>query len=219
VRTFVDLSTTGPRASREAAAGLAAAQVDFVDAPVSGGRASIARGSLAIMVSAGLPALERARPYLEQLGKVFHVGEEAGLAQTMKLVNNMMSVAALVITSEAMVLGTKAGLDPAIMIDVLNASTGRNSATADKFPRAVLPGTFDFGFPIGLSLKDIGLCLGEAEQMNVPMPLGSITRQVMSIAQAMYGADADFTSVCKVFETWGATEVRKRAESGAAAVA
>jgi 3-hydroxyisobutyrate dehydrogenase-like beta-hydroxyacid dehydrogenase len=140
--------------------------------------------------------------------EVFYVGEKAGLAQTMKLVNNMLSVAALAITSEGMVMGVKAGLDPYTMLDVLNVSTGRNSATADKFPRAIVPRTFDFGFSTGLSMKDIRLCLQEADAMGVPMPVGSAVQQILSITNAMFGPQSDFTSMCKLIEQWAGAEVK-----------
>jgi 3-hydroxyisobutyrate dehydrogenase-like beta-hydroxyacid dehydrogenase len=149
----------------------------------------------------------------EVFGKVFHVGEAAGLAQTMKLVNNLMSVAAIAITSEAMVMGVKAGLDPNLMIDIFNVSSGRNSFTEDKFPRAVLTGKFDFGFPTGLSMKDIGLCLREAESMGVPTPVGSAVYQMLAITSSLFGPDSDFTSICKTVERWGGVEVRANEHS------
>ncbi len=168
VRILVDLSTTGPRVSGEVAAALMKANIVLVDAPVSGGRGGAIKGTLAVMAAAPRDAFDAVAEYLAVFGKVIHVGEKAGLAQTMKLVNNLMSVAALAITSEGMVMGVKAGLDPQVMLDVLNASSGRNSATVDKFPRAVIPRTFDFGFTTGLSMKDIRLCLQEADAMGVP---------------------------------------------------
>lgn len=147
-------------------------------------------------------------PLLKNFGRLFLVGEKAGMAQTMKLVNNLMAATALAVTSEAMVLGAKAGLDAKTMIEVLNASSGRNSATEDKFPRAVLPRTFDFGFATALSRKDVALCLAEADALGVPMIIGSATRQVLGITEAMFGGDSDFTSMVKVFEAWSGAEVR-----------
>jgi 3-hydroxyisobutyrate dehydrogenase-like beta-hydroxyacid dehydrogenase len=208
VRIFVDLSTTGPRVSGEVAAGLAARNIVLVDAPVSGGRGGAIKGTLAVMAAAPRAAFDEVESFLGVFGKVFYVGEKAGLAQTMKLVNNMLSVAALAITSEGMVMGVKAGLDPQTMLDVINVSTGRNSATVDKFPRAVLPRTFDFGFATGLSMKDIRLCLQEADAMGVPMPVGSAVQQVLSITNAMFGPQSDFTSICKLIEQWGGAEVK-----------
>jgi 3-hydroxyisobutyrate dehydrogenase-like beta-hydroxyacid dehydrogenase len=217
VRLLVDLSTTGPRVSAEVADALAPRNIVLVDAPVSGGRGGAIKGTLAVMVAAPRAAFDEVAPFLAAIGKAIHVGEKAGLAQTMKLVNNLMSVAALAITSEGMVMGVKAGLDPQVMIDVLNASSGRNSATSDKFPRAVLPRSFDFGFPTGLSMKDIRLCLQEADAMGVPMPIGSAVQQILAITNHVYGPDADFTSICKLVESWAGVEVKARGAKDSAA--
>ncbi len=103
-------------------------------------------------------------------------------------------------------MGAKAGLDPKLMIEVLNVSTGRSSATVDKWPRSVLPRTFDYGFATGLAFKDIRLCLEEAEAMGVPMVVGSAVRQYISIANQMFGADSDFTAMAKVVEGWAGVE-------------
>jgi 3-hydroxyisobutyrate dehydrogenase-like beta-hydroxyacid dehydrogenase len=94
------------------------------------------------------------------------------------------------------------------MIDIVNASSGRNSATQDKFPRAILPGTFDFGFATGLSYKDVRLCVDEAEALGVPMVLGALVRQMLAVTQAKYGATSDFTSIAKVIEEWAGVEIR-----------
>ena len=126
----------------------------------------------------------------------------------MKLANNLLAAAALAVTSEAMVMGVRAGLDPQVMIDVINAGSGRNSASQDKFPRAILPGTFDFGFHTGLSYKDVRLCIDEAEALGVPMVVGAAVREMLAVTQAMYGAESDFTSICRVLESWAKVEVR-----------
>ena len=89
-----------------------------------------------------------------------------------------------------------------------SAAYVRNSATQDKFPRSVLPGTFDFGFTTGLSYKDVSLCIDEAEALGVPMVVGSTVRQMLAVTKAMYGADSDFTSMCRVIESWAGVEVR-----------
>jgi 3-hydroxyisobutyrate dehydrogenase len=107
-----------------------------------------------------------------------------------------------------MVMGVKAGLDPKTMLDVINAGSGRNSASQDKFPRAVLPGTFDFGFATGLSYKDVRLCIDEAEAMGVPMVAGAAVREMLAVTNALYGSDSDFTSICRVVESWAGVQVR-----------
>lgn len=208
-RIFIDLSTTGPRVSADVAAALNAAGITLVDAPVSGGRPGAIKGTLAVMVAAPRASFDEVESILKVFGKVFFVGEKAGLAQTMKLVNNMMSVAALAITSEGMVMGVKAGLDPAVMLDIINVSSGRNTASMEKFPRAVLPRSFDYGFATGLSMKDLRLCLQEADALGVPMPVGTAVQQMLSITNALFGPQSDFTSICKVVEQWGGVEVKQ----------
>ncbi len=105
-------------------------------------------------------------------------------------------------------MGVKAGLDAKVLIDIINASSGRNSATQDKFPRAVLPRTFDFGFTTGLSYKDVRLCIEEAEAMGIPMVVGAAVRQMLAVTKARFGADSDFTFVAKVLEEWAGIEIR-----------
>jgi 3-hydroxyisobutyrate dehydrogenase-like beta-hydroxyacid dehydrogenase len=145
---------------------------------------------------------------LANFGKVFLVGGEAGQAQTLKLANNIMSAAAVAITSEAVVMGVKAGLDPRMMLEVINAGSGRNTASQDKFPRCVLPRSFDVGFAAQLAYKDVRLCVDEAEHMGAPMVVGSAVRDMLSITCAMYGKGADFSDVVRVCESWAGVEVR-----------
>jgi 3-hydroxyisobutyrate dehydrogenase len=160
------------------------------------------------MISGPQADVELLRPVFAVLGKVFVIGERPGMGQTMKLANNLLSATALAATSEAIVMGVKAGLDPAIMVEVINAGSGRNSASQDKFPRAVLPGTFDFGFATGLSYKDVRLCIDEAEAMGVPMVAGAAVREMLAVTNALYGSDSDFTSICRVVESWAGVQVR-----------
>jgi 3-hydroxyisobutyrate dehydrogenase-like beta-hydroxyacid dehydrogenase len=208
VRRVVDFSTIGPRMASAVAGNLAEKNVVYVDAPVSGGLKGARLGSLAVMVACPRAVYDELEPVLKTFGKPFLLGEKAGQAQVMKLANNLLAAAAIALSSEAMVMGVKAGLDPKVMLDVLNNSTGRNSATQDKFPRSILPGTFDFGFATGLSYKDVKLCIDEAEAMGVPMVVGAEVRQMLAVTQAIYGADSDFTSMCRVVESWAGVEVR-----------
>ena len=173
LRTYVDLSTTGQAVAVEVAAALAERGVATLDAPVSGGVRGAINGTLAVMVAGPAPALERVRPLLEVFGRVFHVGERPGLGQLMKLANNFLSATAIVATAEAVVLGVKGGLDPATMLEVINASTGRNTASEDKFPRQILTGNYAAGFTAGLLTKDLGLCAAAAEALGVPMPVAA----------------------------------------------
>jgi 3-hydroxyisobutyrate dehydrogenase-like beta-hydroxyacid dehydrogenase len=207
-KILIDLSTTGPGAAKIIADGLKSRNITLVDAPVSGGIRGAVGGSLAVMVSCPKPTFETVQPILKNFGKLFFTGEKPGLAQIAKLANNLMAAAAVVITSEAVAMGVKGGLDARVLIDIINASSGRNSASEDKFPRAVLPGTFDFGFTTGLSYKDVRLCIDEAEAMGVPMVCGAVVRQMLAITNAKYGPSSDFTSIAKVLEEWAGVEMR-----------
>ena len=207
-KLFVDLSTTGPRVARMVAEGLAARGITAVDCPVSGGLAGARNGTLALMVSCPVAAYERLRDLLAVLGKPIFVGETPGAAQTMKLANNLLAACAVAISSEAFVFGVKGGLDPKTMCEVFNESSGRNTATLDKFPRSVLPGTFDFGFSTALAYKDVKLCLDEAEALGVPTPVGNAVRHILGVTQSMFGPGSDFTSMVRPFEQWAGVEVR-----------
>ncbi len=207
-RAVVDLSTTGPTVAGIVAEGLGEAGITWVDSPVSGGVAGAKKGTLAVMVSCPKDIFGEVEPILENLGKVFFAGEKPGLAQVAKLANNLLSVAALALTSEAVAMATKAGVDPAVMVEIMNAGSGRNSATQDKFPRAVLPGSFDFGFSTGLAYKDIKLCVNESEALGVPMVVGAAVREMMAITNAKFGPDSDFTSIARVIEEWAGIEMR-----------
>lgn len=210
-KRVVDLSTTGPKAEMDLADILAAAGIAVIDSPVSGGVAGAQKGTLALMAAGPAAHFSVAEPMLLALGKVIRVAEEPGKAQVMKLINNICSAAALAITSEAMVMGAKAGLDADVMIEVLNAGSGRTSASVDKIPRFVLPRSFDFGFAIGLSLKDIRLCLEEADRLGVPMLVGNAVRMLFSITKADLGPEADMTAIIRPLEQWADTEVRGKA--------
>ncbi|HVZ23336.1 MAG TPA: NAD(P)-dependent oxidoreductase [Vicinamibacterales bacterium] len=208
VKTVVDLSTTGPGVASTVARALAERGITYVDSPVSGGVAGATKGTLAVMTSCPTATYDEVHPILQHFGKTFYTGEKAGLAQTAKLANNLLAAAALVVSSEAIVMGVKAGLDPKVLIDIINAGSGRNSATQDKFPRSVLPRTFDFGFATGLSYKDVRLCVDEAEALGVPMVVGAAVRQMLAVTQARFGATSDFTCIAKVVEEWAGVEIR-----------
>ena len=207
VRTVIDLSTTGPGMATIVARGLAERNVVWVDSPVSGGMAGAKAGTLAVMVSCPDEAFDKVKPVLEVLGKVFRLGTEPGQGQTMKLLNNLLSATAMAISSEALVMGVKAGLDPNLVMEVINAGTGRNSATVDKIPRFVIPRTFNVGFGIALLNKDVRLCLEEADALGVPMVVGTAVRQLLSITQASEGQAADMTEVVKTVERWAGVKV------------
>ncbi len=210
VKRFVDLSTTGARMAKRVAEALAARNIVQIDSPVSGGPGGAEKGTLAVMVSGPAGEIEKLRSALSVFGNVFVIGDKPGMAQTMKLANNLLSATAMAATSEAVVMGVKAGLDPTVMIEVINAGSGLNTASRDKFPRSILPRTFNYGFTNGLMYKDLRLCLEEAEDLGVSMRVGSMVRDMFKIAVAEHGVDADFTTIVKTVEKPAGVEVRSR---------
>lgn len=217
VRTVVDLSTSGPDAAAKIARIFAAAGITAVDCPVSGGVSGAEAGTLALMVGAPDEALHAICPLLEQLGRIFHVGQEPGMGQRMKVINNLMSASALAVASEGVAMAVKGGLDAATVVDVLNAGSGRNSATLDKFPQQILTGTFDAGFSLGLMLKDVLLCMDQAHAMGLDLPVSEAVADTWRKAERTLGGDADFTRIVQIAEAEAGIEIRARPAGGSAA--
>lgn len=210
-KLVIDLSTTGPRAAVDIGAMLNGKGLDLLDSPVSGGVGGAEKGTLAVMVSGPETHWTRWRPALEAIGKnAFFVGEGQGQGQMMKLINNMLSATAMAASAEAFALGAKAGLDPDVMVDVINAGSGANTAVRDKFPRAVLSRTFDYGFRTELMYKDVKLCMEEAEAMGSPMWVGQPVKQWWSLALARGGVEEDFSNIMRYVEEQAGVEVRSR---------
>jgi 3-hydroxyisobutyrate dehydrogenase-like beta-hydroxyacid dehydrogenase len=214
VRRFVDLSTTGAVMAKRVFTALKAKNIVQIDCPVSGGVTGAAKGTLALMVSGPRAEVAAIELLLPAIGKAFLIGERPGAGQTMKLCNNFLSAAAMTATSEAMVMGVKAGLDPRIMLDVINAGTGRNTATEDKFGRIVLPRTFNLGFTVGLMAKDLKLCLAEGEALGVPMEVAEAVTRMLQIACDENGPDKDLSTVVQPVERRAGVEVRAPREGG-----
>ncbi len=212
LQVVVETSTVGPAAVRSMAAVLAAQGVALVDAPVSGGPSGAASGTLSLMHAGSPAALARVRPLLEAIaGKRFDVGAEPGLAQVCKLVNNAISAAGMVAACEATVVGVKAGLDADTLLAAINAGSGRNAATLDKFPRAILPGSFDFGGPMGLMLKDLSLYLEEATRAGVPQSVAPAALAAWQAAVDRSGFDADYSRLICHLEADAGAQVRSGA--------
>jgi 2-hydroxy-3-oxopropionate reductase len=210
-KIVVDLSTTGSAIEKEVAAGLAKKRIILIDAPVSGGATGAAKGTLAVMVAGKPAAVARVREALNVLGKIFVVGDKPGQAQFMKLLNNLLSQSALAMSLEALVAGVKAGLDPDVMMAVINAGSGRNTATDDKIPRTVLTRSFDFGFPLSGACKDTGLAIEECQAMGLPMLVGSAALQLWKFAYHQGAGKKDMTTLVTCLEAMAGVEVRGRA--------
>ncbi len=214
-RCVVDTSTSGVKASRAVAAELRAKGLRFLDAPVSGGVPGAEKGTLSVMVAGDPEVYEQYRGLLSIIGKnVFYVGAEPGQGQAMKLVNNMLSATALAATSEAMAVATKAGIAPDVALDILNVSSGRNSATQDKFPRDVITGSFNYGFLVELMLKDVKLFEELADEMRVATLVSPAVINAWRVAVAQGYGQKDFTTIAQMFERWAGVEIRARRREG-----
>lgn len=200
VKRYVDLSTVGSQMAVQIHALLAQRDIVAMDSPVSGGVGGAEQGTLALMVSGPRREFDAVRTALEALGRPVYVGDKPGSAQTMKLANNILAANVLTATAEVVVMGVKAGLDPGVMIEVLNAGSGATSASRDKFPRAILPRTFDYGFATGLMLKDVRLYLDEARALGVPAEVAETVGRLWEALALAEGPDSDFTTVIKPFE-------------------
>jgi 3-hydroxyisobutyrate dehydrogenase-like beta-hydroxyacid dehydrogenase len=210
IKSFINLSTTGSKFSQAAAEKLNAKGIAYLDAPISGGPPGAEAATLSIMCSGDKATFEAAKPGLEVMSaKLTYLGEQPGAAQTMKLVNNIMSFCNLVAASEAFTLGAKAGLDPEQMVEVVNASSGRNSASMDKIPKAVLTRTFDYGGGNHIIEKDLELWRQEAEAYDVPGYMGNLVRTLFRQMIAEEGKDKDFTRIFMLLERMAGVEMKK----------
>ncbi|MGV3635130.1 MAG: NAD(P)-dependent oxidoreductase [Pseudorhodoplanes sp.] len=211
IRIYIESSTIGQPTIAAIAGELAAANIVVLDMPVSGGPSWAREGKLTTILSGPADAREKVAPVLSQLaGRTIVVGDTPGLGQVAKIVNNALSLTAMMITSEAMVAGVKAGVDPDALIEVINAGTGRNSASVDKFPKAVLSRKFAYGGPVAMGIKDMELyCdLGLASQASTP--IGERVAELWHVITDDIGAESDLTEMVRHFEKIAGVEVRGR---------
>ncbi len=210
VKRYIDLSTTGSHVAAEICAELAKKNIVQIDSPVSGGVGGANKGTLAVMVSGPAAEVDLVKDALGVFGKVFVIGEKPGMAQTMKLANNFLSATAMAATSEAVTMGVKAGLDPQIMIDVINAGSGRSTASTDKFPKTILPRSFDYGFATALMLKDVRLCVEESKTLDTPNHVMSAVLDQWELTNTEFGGDSDFTAIVQMIERRAGVTVGKK---------
>src|ERR1700759_5301871 len=200
VKRFVDLSTVGSGMAVKIHDILAKKNIVQVDSPGSGGVTGAEKGTLAVMVSGPKADYEAIKSAIEVIGKPFFIGTKPGSGQTMKLANNFLSATAMVATSEAVVMGVKSGLDPKVMIDVINSGSGMNTASRDKFPRSVLPRSFDYGFATGLMVKDVRLAIEEMKGLGLKMEVAEAVGRLWETVIKEQGAESDFTASIKTIE-------------------
>ena len=192
----VDMSSSEPFRTRDFAQRLAKVGVPMIDAPVSGGVAGAENGTLTVMTGGESEDVETVRPVLEVFGRVLHVGP-IGSGHAVKALNNLLSATHLLVTSEAMLAGERFGLEPQIMLDVFNASSGRSGSTENKFPKFILPENFNSGFGLRLMLKDMNIAVQLAAEVGTPCALGAEAAEVWSKAAEGLPPRADHTEIAR----------------------
>lgn len=201
LKTLVNTCTVGVPFVREIEAAMAAKGGVVVDCPISGGPIGAAAGTLSVMVSGDPAAIAALRPLIALWGPTITVaGDRPGAAQVLKLTNNILFAVALAATSEAFVMGAKGGLDPAVMVNAINAGSGVNGATQVVFPRAVLPRGFDYGAALHILMKDVDLALAQGEELGVPMWVCQAARLVYKHAMFAGMAEQDISTLVQVVE-------------------
>ena len=210
-RIYVHLGTTGGEFARELESALATHGIVMIDAPITGGTPRAREGTLTTMVSGPADAVEQVMPYLKSYSRsVVNLGTKVGAAQTMKVINTMLSAINLAAAVEGLVMGVKAGLDPETMLEVINAGTGQNSATLTKIPNNILTRGFDYGGSLAISVKDLSAFMHEAEALGVDTPFGALTQQAYLDA-AEGGVDGkDMTTVILPMEQRAGVVVGKK---------
>jgi len=197
----VDMSSSVPARTRALAARAADSSVLLVDAPVSGGVSGARAGSLTIMTGGPAEVLARVQPILRVLGaEIVHAGAIVGAGHAVKALNNLMSATHLLASSEALLAGRAFGLDPAVMLDIVNASSGRSGSTQVKWPRYILPESYDSGFGLRLMLKDMRVALGLEEAAGIPAPLSAAAVEAWATAADTLPPDADHTEIARWLE-------------------
>src|SRR5581483_8991559 len=197
------MSTIGSKTVKAIAAELEKKSIAMLDSPVSGGPRGARAGTLSTMTAGAHATFEHVKPMLQTLARnVFYVGDRPGLGQVVKLANNMISAAGMLAAFEASAMAVKAGVDARTLIETVNASTGRNATTLDKFPASILTRSFDYGGKVSTMYKDVSLCLEEAKHLKVPMWLGANVVEMWHMGMTEGRGDDDFTALIQMIEKW-----------------
>jgi 3-hydroxyisobutyrate dehydrogenase len=195
----IEMSSGVPSVTQRLAQEVEALGGHLIDGPVSGGVPRAKTGELAIMVGGDAAIIDRAMPVLSAMGTVLRTGG-VGSGQAMKALNNLVSTGGFLIGIEALLIGQRFGLDPAVMTDVLNAATGMNNSTQKKFRQFVLSRGFNAGFTMGLLAKDLSIALQVGRETGTAAPLSALVKEMIVSAEAMFGSAADHTEMAKWVE-------------------
>jgi 3-hydroxyisobutyrate dehydrogenase len=206
---IIDMSSSQPTRTLEMAKAAADSDVRFIDVPVSGGVPAARDGSLTLMAGGQAEWIEEFRPALEQIGKTMVIAGDVGAGHALKAINNMLSASTLMASSEALVMGVRFGLDPVVMTDAINVSSGRSWSSLTKWPRYILPRTFDSGFLLSLLAKDTRIAIEIARDSGIPVPHGEKTLELWEQALAELGDTADHTDIHRWVEKRAGFETPK----------
>lgn len=207
-QTIIDMSSVAAGSTQKMAALAQARGVAYIDAPVSGGVAGAAAGSLTIMVGGETAVVQSVLPLLNRLGKKIHHVGPSGAGDAMKVVNNLLLGINMAAVAEALVLGAKSGLDPRVMLEIIRESSGRSYALEAKGEKFILNNHFTAGFAIDLEYKDLELAMETAKSLAVPLPVGASAQQVFAMARAKGLGREDISAVIKVWEEMAGIQVR-----------
>jgi 3-hydroxyisobutyrate dehydrogenase len=194
---LIDMSSSEPLATRELAGRAAARGIELVDAPVSGGVRGAVEGTLTIMAGGGDDAVEACRPLLEAIGKTVRHFGGVGSGHALKALNNLLSAVHLLASCEALAIGREFGLDPAVLVDTINISTGRSASTERKLPEFILPETYNAGFALSLMVKDVAIAVSLGEELGIPAALSQRALAMWRQAGDALGEGADHTEIAR----------------------
>lgn len=206
----IDMSSSSPVGTRELGSALDTRGIAFIDAPVSGGVKKAIDGSLAIMAGGDPAVIEAVRPVLEAMGKSVFATGPLGAGHAMKALNNYLSAVGFAAAAEAVLAASRFGIAPETVVTILNASTGRNNSTENKFLQFVLPRTFNAGFTVGLMVKDLRIALDVAKATEMPVPLAEACLAEWAATERELGADADHTAAVKHWERLAGSEIPEK---------
>jgi 3-hydroxyisobutyrate dehydrogenase len=204
---LLDASSAEPWHTRQTAEELATRGVAMIDAPVSGAQWGAEAAELVFMVGAAPEDLARVRPLLEAMGRAVHHVGPLGAGHTMKCINNMITAMTFVATAEGLVIGKRAGLDPAAMNAVLNESTGGSWLTRNHFAQRVFSRSFDDPFKLDLMVKDVGIAMGLAQEHALPLPLSAVGQQLYRAAAHAVGPGRSVSEMVRWVEQLTGTEL------------
>lgn len=203
----IDMTSGQPAVTQALAQQVAERGAILIDAPVSGGVPRARTGQLAIMVGGDEEAIERVRPVLACMGSTITRCGDVGAGQAMKALNNLASGASFLIGIEALLIGQKFGLEPGLMVDVINASTGMSNSSQKKFRQFVLSRSFDAGFGLDLMVKDLSIALQMAKDTATPVPFAGLCREMWAAAATMLGPGQDHTAMARLSERLAGSEL------------